>query len=197
MSSIQIDIQDFRSRVVVVRELLRPLCQKDVACDIRTPKTTSGKVIVAHGTQKSARRGLVAAHVRSTEGVEYDNVMFPSRARTIRCRYFEFWKPEGGGQLLRLDKSYLTLMKKNETAHRYDEILAIHCDPNNSCPGLLRDFKRGPHLHLSMLEDPLPKCHFPLNFGELDHVLGSLDALTRALGDAVRIISQEVLVRYR
>ena len=181
MYYIQIQIEDFSSRVAIIRDILKPLRDAEVACEIRKGKFEGGKVI--------------AAHSGNTAGKDYRDLMFPSRARSIRCQYFELWKPKEGSRQLFLEKAYLTIKRRNTTTHGFDELIALHCDPNNTDNGLLKKFKQGPHLHVSVLDDPLPKCHFPLNYSQLDLVLTSPETLTDALRNAIMIITEEVIVR--
>jgi hypothetical protein len=90
--------------------------------------------------------------------------------------------------------AYLTIVELDRS--NSVEILGIHCDPTEAGPDPQRSFKRGPHLHVKCAREPLPKSHFPFNYGHLDQVLRDCSALTKALKDAMCVVKNEVLVRF-
>jgi hypothetical protein len=57
-------------------------------------------------------------------------------------------------------------------------------------------FKKGPHLHVKFLEEPLPHAHFPMSMGYVDKVVHSAPELTRVLEEIVSLLSMEVIGRF-
>lgn len=95
---------------------------------------------------------------------------------------------------------YLTTQMEGEATEK--EILALHCDPNEAdeppdWTGVKHSkYKRGPHLHISTAEDPIPHSHFALNACHLESVLSSVESLTKAMGYAVQMLEDQVLRLY-
>ncbi len=121
--------------------------------------------------------------------------MFRTGARGVWAQYFEVWSPEDVRQKSwTLNAAYLTILELDRNNNT--EILGIHCDPTDRSNEPISSFKRGPHLHVKCAREPLPKSHFPLNYGHLSDVLRDCNALTKALEDAIFIIRTEVLERF-
>jgi hypothetical protein len=95
---------------------------------------------------------------------------------------------------------YLTTLTAGDAAEK--EILALHCDPNEAdeppgWKGLVHSkYKRGPHLHVSTAEQPMPHSHFALNACHLGSVLISVESLTNAMATAVQMLEDQVLRLY-
>lgn len=186
MSSLEIDFDELRSnRLRVVQQLLVPLRQAGIAvgCHICRYQHAGCKVIVAH---------------EGTEGVEYfSEFYFQTFAPDIWSQYYELWRPFDGYSRLRLYRAYLNIVMANRETHAFNKLVSVHCDPCEEGDEPQRSYKRGPHLHVERAQDPIPKCHFPLNLTELNRVLSSVGNITDALKSAVQIISDEVVSRYQ
>ena len=194
VASIEIDINQLHSRLNFVGDLLLPLREKrreqrlPVACDICRHQSFGCKVIVACD-------GV-------SDNKNYRSMYFKTFATNILGQYYEFWKPIDKRGKLCLYRAYLNVVIVNRNTHKYDKLVSIHCDPyeeyndeeNNEVSCL---YKRGPHLHVQKAEHPIPKCHFPLNFTELDNILSSIDNISEALKNAIKIVQDEVLIRYQ
>jgi hypothetical protein len=95
---------------------------------------------------------------------------------------------------------YLTTQIEGEAMEK--ELLLLHCDPNETdepvdWPGLRHSkYKRGPHLHISTAQQPIPHSHFALNACHLDSVLSSVESLTKAMEVAVQMLEDQVLRLY-
>ncbi len=72
----------------------------------------------------------------------------------------------------------------------------MHCDPNEpDDSGLLKHaiYKRGPHIHVTAADQPLPHSHIALNVTQIDNVLSSFENLSAAFGSGVVMIRDQVL----
>jgi len=185
VTSIEININQLHNRVNFVRDLLTPLREQNlpVACCISRHQFRSCKVIAAHD-------GL-------PNNINFSEMYFKTFAADISGQYYELWKPIDQQEKLRLDRAYLNIFIVNRNTHKYDKLIAIHCDPYEENNELSCLYKRGPHLHVQKAEHPIPKCHFPLNLTDLDNVLSSINNITEALKNAIKIVQDEVLKRYQ
>ncbi len=121
---------------------------------------------------------------------------FPTRVPHIRASYHERWVPTDFRQeKFFLERAYLHLFIRRDERIE-DEILALHCDPNEPASSRHYRYKAGPHVHMSTAEDPLHHTHIALNAGNLDDVLKSVTELTSALTIAVAMIDDQVLGLY-
>ena len=121
---------------------------------------------------------------------------FPTRVSHIRASYHELWVPTDFRQeKFFLDRAYLHLFIRRDERTE-DEIVALHCDPNESASSKHYRYKAGPHVHMSTAEDPLHHSHIALNAGNLEDVLRSVADLTSALAVAVTMIDDQVLGLY-
>lgn len=185
MAGIRLDARVlFGGRWKTVQQLLRPLSDKGrVKCAFADGIWRTGKALGAFDGNRP-------------QG-DPTGWQFRSSVTSVKCRYHELWLPEEAGDTYRLDRAYLTIF---QSARPQDvlELMSLHCDPHDTSPIPMCDFKRGPHVHVNAKAlDPMPKCHFPLNYGHLDVVMDSVDSLTKALRDAVAVIQHDVIHRYR
>lgn len=130
---------------------------------------------------------------------------FTTHVPNLQGGYYERWLPVNEKRKrFYLDRAYLHLYKAAREGGLVveKEILALHCDPNEPDEpahwhGLRHSsYKRGPHLHVTVAEQPIPHSHFALNACHLDFVLRSMETLTHALRTAVRMIEDQVLQLY-
>jgi hypothetical protein len=185
VASIEININQLHSRVNIVGDLLVPLRKKSlpVACEICRHQSLGCKVIAAHDGVSGNKN--------------YRSMYFKTFATNILGQYYEFWKPIDKQGKLCLNRAYLNVFIVNRNTHNYDKVVSIHCDPYEEDGEASCLYKRGPHLHVQKAEYPIPKCHFPLNFTELDNILSSIDNISEALKNAIKIVQGEVLIRYK
>jgi hypothetical protein len=132
---------------------------------------------------------LVARDQKSDNSL-YREESFRTFKPGLRCKYFELWR-DTGGNAFDLNRAYFTLLNVLPTTHEFKELLCIHTDP-----GDVDDLKQGPHLHVSCAPDPMQRCHFPLEFGNLPIVLKDCDSLTNAMERAIGVIARDVLPRF-
>ena len=178
MASITLPERSLHTRANTLHELFAPL--------------RAGKSRVAIGPAKDSPGGtiaLVATDAR-TSGLRYREGSFSTSAQVLRCRYFELWRGSSGRELA-LDRAYFTLLKILPATHDFQELLCIHTDPADK-----NNLKRGPHLHVSCAPDPLPHCHFPLEFGFLEAVLRDCGSLTSAMQRAIGLVARDVLPKF-
>ncbi|MFA4974268.1 MAG: hypothetical protein WC683_16800 [bacterium] len=147
--------------------------------------------------QKADGGRAIAAHEGNASTTDYRDWRFRTAARDVWGQYFEIWKPLGSRQdEWYLHQAYLHLFRTEMPSHSLIEFLALHSDPNDETDEPVGSYKRGPHLHVTQSSEPLPHCHFPLNLGQLDQVLSSVDDLTLALESAIGVIAHDVLGRF-
>jgi len=175
---------DWRTnRADQVRHMLLPLKgQRGIVCEPSKKKVRSGTALVAHDGVR--------------DEYDYRACRFRSRKARIEGNYFEIWVPDPTWRRMYLKRAYLTLLLRNDTRRSADELLCIHCDPDDASEGPTRHYKRGPHLHVRMAQAPLPRCHFALCLTSMDNVVTSAASLTAAFGEAALMISHEVLERF-
>ena len=178
MQAIRLKREDLNRRRKVIGRMLKPLrADQLVACGITRDKSGNGIVLAAHSGLGTDR--------------DYRNWRFRSKAKDVWCQYFEIWIDAGPQSQLRLFRAYFTLLLIDEASGRFEEVLCIHCDPDEES-----DMKRGPHLHVMKATHPLPKCHFPLNYSHLNEVLESIQTLNTAMCKAIAIVAIEVIPRF-
>ena len=111
--------------------------------------------------------------------------------------YLERWMPtDERGVTYYLDRSYLHLYRKRESENAEEELLGLHCDPNEpSDIGVYNHaiYKRGPHIHIQTRHSDFHRSHIALNLMQLDLVLGSVDAITDAMRSGIKMLRDQVL----
>ncbi len=184
MTCVVIDEEELvPERPKAIRRFLLPLAMKPaVACYSPRSLISGGRVFAAHD-------GQVA-------GKEYRDWRFTSRHRNILCQYFELWRPTGRHRKWFLDRACLTLFLTDRISRQSLELLSVHSDPNNADPAPVQGFKKGPHLHVKHLEEPLPHAHFPMAIGYVDKVVQSAPELTRVFKEIASLLSIEVVGRF-
>ena len=179
MGSIALSERDLIERLNTLYELFAPLRngRPRVACRFATGGPSSTTVLVATDDQAGAG--------------PYSGESFRTSTGILRCRYYELWRGSARG-IFSLERAYFTLLEVVRATHEYRDLLCIHTDPNDE-----NDLKQGPHLHVSCAPDPIPRCHFPLEFGFLDTVLTDCDSLSSAMRRAIQVVARDVLPRFR
>lgn len=180
MPTISVTEADLVKRSNSLYRLFSPLRVNDatrVACGFAKDSPGRSKVLVASdGTTRDRR---------------YREETFRTSIPDLRCKYFEVWQPGKANHVV-LNRAYLTLLRVGAPGRDFEELIALHTDPDDSS-----DMKQGPHLHVTCAPDPMHHCHFPLAWGFLTQVLRNCDSLTVAFGLAIKMIAQDVLPRYR
>ncbi len=178
MPGIRLKTKDLERRRSKIARMLRPLrANRPVPCDMTHAWPGNGIALGAHDGAVTDR--------------DYRGWRFRSRAKDVWCAYFEVWHHAGPRIPLSLACAYFTLFVTNRESKTLEELFCIHCDPDDQS-----DMKRGPHLHVTKACHPLPKCHFPLNYSHLNHVLESIETLNTAMCNAIAIVATEVLPRF-
>lgn|ERR1017187_4693453 len=173
----------FNLRVDEVKELIKPLRPAPaIHCQFYRHLHGGGKILAAHDGMPPES--------------DFQGWHCQTFAKSIWCQYYELWKPFDKGRQWYLDRAYFHLYKTNLAERKLEQFLCIHSDPNCTDPPPTNTFKSGPHLHILMAEEPIPRCHFPLNLGHLKSVLSSRLNLTSAFRDAIGVICEDVLIRF-
>jgi len=181
----------YTDRVGRVQELLRPLCDGDAIHCMFVPGTRGNSKVISS-----------LSHQGKTPD-NYHDWRFPVRgAPKVWFNYFEIWNLTNNGKECRLNRAYFHLYLIDRPAQKLDQIVCVHSDPdelpldpNDDKQNRLCLYKRGPHLHI-LTAGELAKCHFPLNLGQIDQVLSTIEDLTKAIADAVEIVRYEIVEMY-
>jgi len=158
------------------------------------PRTT------AHDIIASRSEVIIAAFSGLKPITDYRSWRFNTVTNGIHAGYFERWNSADEKRTrFYLDRAYLHLYWQPRALDDEKELLALHCDPNEpEDAGLLKHalYKRGPHIHVSASEQPLPHSHFALNADHLGDVLASAERLSRAVASGMVLVRDQVLDLY-
>jgi hypothetical protein len=140
------------------------------------------------------RQAVLSAFIGSQPiEAEPDLWRFTTRVPRIRASYHERWLQTDFRQAdFYLERAYLHLYLRRDLNNE-EEILALHCDPNEARSERHFLYKVGPHLHMSTASDPLQHSHLALNNSNLTEVLSSVQNLTAALKTAIAMVDDQVL----
>lgn len=182
---ITLDSAGLRKRVEWLARAFRPLAfDRTLRGDIGRGLYQGGKGI-----------GLSSG---GTQAGDPDMWSFTTFVERIQGRFIEVWLPDNA----RAD-SYtcagmsLKLFEQHRPFDEPHDIIAVHAELHLDGKEDLAKFKRGPHLHVESSYDPMPRCHFPLNLANLNHVVTSIKGLNAALKDFVRVLQHDLLPRYQ
>lgn len=134
---------------------------------------------------------VVGTHDGSPPQSSYRDWRFATLADRHHAMYFEAWRPVSKRQYS-IQHAALNIYSRDSEG-REAEILCLHCEPSQPETSPHGAYRRGPHLHLSFLGDPLKKSHLALHVGRVHEVLASCDHLHQALRHAVQMIGDEVI----
>ncbi len=173
----------FQRRIDEVQKFLRPIRRHPTLhCQFYRPQYAGGKVLAAHDGEP--------------DGSDFHSWQCRTTAKTVWFTYFELWKPTAQRENWFLDRAYMHLFRADADTRTLIQMLCVHADPNCEDAMPLRLLKRGPHIHVSTAEAPLPECHFALNFGHLQRVLSNSARFTRAFRDAIHMVADDVIIRF-
>lgn len=178
MPRIVTTVDALSSRGQVVRQILKEISSKPTG--------------PAWKPRSTGREYIIGAHSGSPTQSDYRSWRFPTIVTEINAMYFELWKITSRENAF-LDRAYLSLYRKGVNFDPEDEILALHCDPNEPDIAEHAVYKQGPHLHLIKPEFPGPHAHIALNRCHLPEVLHSVESFTSAFHSAVVMIRDQVL----
>ena len=186
MPTITLNAEEFSQRGQSIRNLLRPIS-----------RISSGP---ATQIRQSFRQAIIGTHDGTPSISGYRDWRFSTGHSGMSARYFEIWVPEDvRAELWYLHNAYLTIFRRPHPQAEENELLSLHCDPEelddeDDCKAI---YKRGPHLHIKAAEEPIPKSHLALARGHLSQVLSSSADLTEALGWSIQMIKDEILDRFQ
>jgi len=176
MARVLSNINDLALRGGELSKILGEICRVRPAWQ---PRSRTGELII----------GL---HSGSPPQSDYRSWRFPTFVPGIQAMYFELWRLTSKNEGC-LDKAYLSLFRTSRQADSEQELLALHCDPNEPDGADHAVYKQGPHLHMCASEIPGPHAHIALNRCHLVEVLRSRESFTNALHLALVMLKDEVL----
>lgn len=147
------------------------------------------------GTKASSTEFVIAVHEGNPPMGTYRDWRFATVVSEYRGMYFERWLRSGTGarEFWYLERAYLNLFETIQyPAIQESEYLCLHIDPNLPANAAHRNYKCGPHLHISTAKPPIPHAHIALNRGHVDDVLSSVEKFSVALEHAIHMIKDEI-----
>ncbi len=169
------------SRGKEIRRLLRPIAS-----------TYSNGPAWAH--KPVGQSIIIGTHDGSSITSDYRDWRFSTFVPKTRASYFEKWD-RFDDDLFFLNRAYLHIYLYDTTTSYENELILLHCDPNEAGDTNKTTYKKGPHLHIVAAEYPIPKAHIPLNMIHIHAILNSAQNLLDAMAAAVVLIKEEVLDR--
>jgi hypothetical protein len=140
----------------------------------------------------SGRNLTIAVHDGSRPS-EISDYRFATKYESFRASYYEQWIYYELDKFY-LERAYLHIFQiKNIGFVGEKEYLLLHCDPNEPEDANHYLYKKGPHLHIAVAEQPIPHSHIALCLSNLDAVLDSMDSLTEALEWCILMICEQFL----
>lgn len=180
MPAIQMTLQELKSRGQQVSRLMRPLA-----------RVKYGPASEVKSTQHSF---MIGTHDGSPSESDPTEWRFSTRVSGLRAAYYEVWTRVDDDYWC-LEKAYLNVFRTDRATEDETKYLSLHCDPSQPDSAPHARYKKGPHLHIQVAEEPFPQAHIALTGGQLDEVLCSLESLSQAIGWAVQMLREEVLDR--
>jgi hypothetical protein len=177
---------DLGLRIKVIRRILSPLLEGRPPLVIGNPANTPWKKTFA---------AWDSGFSSDSEGAR----MFKTSVHHLYGAYEERWQLDIARREWALERIYLTLLAAQSHVDPPSEILCIHCDPlddSYSLPPRLPRVKQGPHLHIECADQPIPRCHFPLDYCNLDDILSSVSSLTDAFESLIQALASEMSVHF-
>jgi hypothetical protein len=137
------------------------------------------------------REYVIGVHAGAPATSDYRSWRFPTFISRVHAMYFELWRMFGRDEAY-LFRAYFSLFR-SVASNEEQELLALHCDPNEALGSPHEVYKRGPHLHLMTSSVPNPHAHIALNRCHLDDALGSVASFTNAYELAFEMIAHQIL----
>jgi len=174
-----VNIQELNKRGASLPAILSPLTSRGFRLGFK-PRTTSQlfELSVFDGTTQCAGRQLFSTFVKN-----------------VAASYTERWQRHA--DYYYLCQAYLHLYRIENCGSDLRELLLLHCDPNLPLGEKDNLYKRSTHLHVEISEDPLPRAHLCLSIGDPESCIESISSLSRTFQNAVVMLRNEVLERYK
>jgi hypothetical protein len=157
-----------------------------------------GRVRPAFVRQNEKRTQIyLAVHTGPRPVVERRDWRFSTFSPNVSGAYLERWLPvDERANRYYLDRSYLHLYWKLERENSEEEIIGLHCDPNEPDDQDMFNharYKRGPHVHVSTRRADFHRSHIALNLMELETVIENVDTLTEAMRSGIQMLRDQVI----
>jgi hypothetical protein len=174
-----------------VQTLLRPIAKKQ-SSSFRGPDCLQGPL-----PKGSMRQFIIAAHDGSGRSIiDYKQFVFSTITPDYLGQYYEIWDQIQGKQDdWCLNRAYFHLIEFNRNTRKPNELLALHCDPNEPDDAEHAIYKRVPHIHVVETRFPISRAHFSLDCE--GHFLkniktATIDSLTNIMTWAIQMLKEEV-----
>ena len=171
------DITQIYSRAAKVRKMLKIISKSQ------------------HGPASDFRAGgmwqVIGIHDGSPPSQKYDSWRFATKHPRFRAQYYERWMRFDNNNYY-LERAYLHLYLTERSQPEERPYILLHCDPNEDEDSEHYIYKRNPHIHIQVAEQPIPHSHFALCLVNIDDVLSSLDKFDDALEHILFMVIDQV-----
>lgn len=162
--------RNLKKRALDIKSLLEPIGGSRIAAHQIEPTPNSITFGVLNGSKTTSAS---------------KDWIFKTRNEDLVGNYREKWNRKENNYSLCF--VYLTIHDKESKK----EILALHCDPEEPINSKYFKYKCGPHMHVAGTR--ISDAHIALNLSNHSEVISSYDSLTKALKDAIQMISDEMI----
>lgn len=178
MPNIQLPEKLILRRIHTIRKILIPIARKSDGPNVK---------FIPRG-----RNVILSASDDPTDS-DYEKRHFSTCVKNYSATYYETWSESTTREnSFYLYRSYLHIYRINKEGNK-EEVLLLHSDPNEGKDEKHYKYKRGPHLHLMLLEQPFPHSHIALSLTTLNEVSRSIDSLTKCLKLSIEMIRDQFL----
>jgi len=137
----------------------------------------------------------IAIHQGQRMPLPYEQWRVTLMTLNVSVGYFEIWQYSshpGTPPHYLLQRAYLHIYLRGGLGGEQD-LLFLHCDPQEPEDSLHYRYKVAPHLHLEIAGAPWKDAHVPLCDGWQKEVLRSLDDLDKAIARGIQFIADQFL----
>lgn len=155
-----------------------------------SPLLPKGRRIAATRYPRGRQEFIIGAHQfkieKSSSMPDFRLWYFNTTNDNFSGNYFEQWNLISSNNWI-MKSAYLNFLYKEEN------ILSLHCDPDEEIASAHYKYKRGPHLHITDKHGVFSDAHIALNLSNIDQVVNSLEDLETAFGNAVLMIKEQFI----
>ncbi|MBC6992222.1 hypothetical protein [Hymenobacter sp. BT491] len=193
MYLIELSDKEIKRRSSEIRILLGILLTKEETAK-RGEKTT-----ISCNTYPQAQHYILGTYDGSIPNKSYRDWRFTCYNTEFRCMYFEDWVPSDLAKTKwALNNLSFSLFRVLRQSRDEREVLAIHCEPRETEPADKTikshyQYKRIPHLHVSLATQPLPHSHFALHHTNDISMMKNIESLTSFMRNVLVMIKDEVI----
>jgi hypothetical protein len=137
------------------------------------------------------RDSRITVAASDQQGEDVARWRFRTENKALWCSYREEWEITGGRKCA-LRQACFGIHMRNLATRGEDELLSVHCEPQEDTDSVCSKCKHGPHLHVAGVN---VKSHFPLDIWWLNNRNGNLNAVTTTMKEILLALEAEVIQR--